>query len=72
MLEIGRAPDHNRFMTHVTCKCGAVFEVIETTGPSRDRDDLVTCGVCKKELFSWSGSNVGQLRLVSRPESDRE
>jgi hypothetical protein len=59
-------------MTHVTCTCGAVFEVIETKGPSRDQDAAVKCSVCEKELFYWSGSDVGQLRLVSRPESDRE
>ena len=59
-------------MTNVTCTCGAVFEVIETKGPSRNPDAPVTCAVCGKELFYWSGSDVGQLRLVSRPEPDRE
>jgi hypothetical protein len=59
-------------MTHVTCTCGAVFEVIETKGPSRANDTAVKCVVCEKEMFDWSGSDVGQLRLVKRPESDRE
>ena len=59
-------------MTQVTCACGAVFEVLETKGPSRNDDATVKCGVCERELFCWSGSNVGQLRLVSRPEPDRE
>jgi hypothetical protein len=59
-------------MTDVTCRCGAVFEVIETKGPMRDHDAAVRCAVCEKELFQWSGSNVGQLRLIKRPETDRE
>ena len=58
--------------THVTCTCGAVFEVLETKGPSRDLDDTVRCVVCEKELFHWSGSDVGQLRLIKRPVADRE
>ena len=72
VLEIGQTPAHNRSMTHVTCTCGAVFEVIETKGPSRDDDVSVRCTVCGKDLFCWSGSDVGQLRLVSRPQQDRE
>ncbi len=59
-------------MTDVTCTCGAVFEVLETKGPSRDHDSAVRCVVCEKELFHWSGSDVGQLRLIKRPELDRE
>jgi transposase-like protein len=46
--------------------------VIETKGPSRDHDVSFRCTVCGKDLFSWSGSDVGQLRLLSRPEQDRE
>jgi hypothetical protein len=59
-------------MSQFACDCGAVYEVIPTEGPSRSDDDSVRCTVCAKELFSWSGSNVGQLHLVTRPESDRE
>jgi hypothetical protein len=59
-------------MTQFACGCGAVYEVIPTEGPSRNLDDLLKCVVCTKELFSWSGSNVGQLHLVSRPDRDRE
>jgi hypothetical protein len=59
-------------MTRFSCACGAVYEVIPTDGPSRNDNDLLKCIVCTKELFSWSGSNVGQLHLVSRPETDRE
>ena len=58
--------------TQVNCTCGAVFEVLETKGPSRDRDSAVRCVVCEKELFHWSGSDVGQLRLIRRPEADRD
>jgi hypothetical protein len=43
----------------VTCDCGAIYEVIETKGPSR-------------EMFAWEGDNVGQLRLIWRPDEDRE
>jgi len=59
-------------MTQFACNCGAVYEVIPTRGPSRSLDDLLKCVVCAKELFSWIGSDVGQLRLVSRPERDRD
>ncbi len=59
-------------MTQFACDCGAVYEVIPTEGPSRSDDDRVTCVVCTRELFSWSGSNVGQLHLVTRPDADRE
>ena len=59
-------------MTQFACDCGAVYEVIPTEGPSRSLDDMLRCVVCAKELFAWSGSNVGQLHLVVRPERDRE
>jgi hypothetical protein len=64
-------------MTHVTCTlvtctCGAVFEVLETKGPLLGNDDAVRCVLCDKELFYWSGSDVGQLHLIKRPEPDSE
>ena len=46
--------------------------MIETKGPSRANDAAVKCVVCEKELFYWSGSDVGQLHLIKRPEADRE
>jgi hypothetical protein len=55
----------------LTCKCGAIYEVIETKGPSRDPKPF-RCVLCEKELMVWEGINVGQFRLVSRPEQDRE
>ena len=55
----------------VTCNCGAIYEVIETKGPSRDPKPF-KCVLCEKELFAWEGTNVGQFRLVARPEPDRE
>jgi len=58
-------------MTELTCKCGAVYEVIETKGPARD-ERAFKCVLCDCELFSWSGSNVSQFRLIRRPEPDRE
>jgi hypothetical protein len=45
--------------------------VIETKGPSRDPRPF-KCVLCEKELFAWEGTNVGQFRLVARPEPDRE
>jgi len=55
----------------VTCLCGAIYEVIETKGPSREPRPF-KCVLCEKELFAWEGNNVGQLRLVWRPDEDRE
>jgi hypothetical protein len=55
----------------VTCKCGAVYEVIETKGPSRDPHPF-KCVLCEEELIAWEGTNVGQFHLVARPEADRE
>ena len=59
-------------MTRFSCDCGAVYEVIPTEGLSRADDNVMTCVVCAKELLTWSGSNVGQLHLVSPPDQDRE
>ena len=58
-------------MTQFTCSCGAVYDVIETEGPSRNQDSF-KCALCEKELLSWSGSNVAQFRLIKTPEPDRE
>jgi hypothetical protein len=58
-------------MTELACRCGAIYEVIKTEGPARD-ERVFKCLLCDRELFSWSGSNVSQFRLISRPEQDRE
>ena len=58
-------------MTELACKCGAVYEVIKTEGPARD-ERAFKCVLCDHEMFSWSGSNVGQFRLIRQPEPDRE
>jgi hypothetical protein len=55
----------------VMCTCGAIYEVIETKGPSREAQPFKCC-LCDKELFAWEGDNVGQFRLVWRPDEDRE
>jgi len=55
----------------VNCACGAIYEVIKTKGPSRDPTPF-NCVLCRKELFAWDGDNVGQLRLIWRPDPDRE
>ena len=51
----------------VTCACGAIYEVIEPRDPTP-----FNCVLCRKELFAWDGDNVGQLRLIWRPDPDRE
>jgi len=56
--------------SRITCICGAIYEVIETKDPSRDQRP-VKCVLCDRELFAWKG-NGGQLRLVWRPDEDRE
>ena len=58
-------------MKELACKCGAIYELIETEGPSWG-ESVFKCVLCQHELFSWSGSNVGQFRLIKRPEPDRE
>jgi len=67
----GDGQGHNGGMTELACTCGAVYEVIKTEGPARD-ERAFKCVLCGRELFSWSGSNVGQFRLIRRPEPDRE
>ena len=51
----------------VTCDCGAIYEMIETEGSSRESKPF-KCVLCEKELFTWEGANVGQFCLVWRPE----
>ena len=58
-------------MPKVTCDCGAIYDAIETKGPSRAPAPF-KCVLCEKELIAWEGSNMGQFRLVWRPEPDRE
>ena len=55
----------------MTCRCGAVYDAIETKGPSFG-DESFKCLLCGVELVSWTGSNVAQFRLIRRPETDRE
>jgi hypothetical protein len=52
----------------VTCHCGAIYETIETTGPTKDQSPF-KCVLCDKELSTWT--NV-QFRLRQQPEQDRE
>ena len=53
----------------VTCTCGAIYAVIKTKGP-------LGCGsllnaACATGNYSH-GRNVGQFRLIWRPDEDRE
>ena len=55
----------------VTCSCGAIYEVIETKGPPRDAQPF-KCVLCGRELRARERADVGRLRLVWRPDGDRE
>ena len=66
----GRAHIYGMANVKVTCNCGAIYEVIETKGPSRDPHPF-KCVLCEKELIAWEGTNVGQFHLAARPEADR-
>jgi hypothetical protein len=55
-------------METVTCHCGAIYETIETTGPTKDQSPF-KCVLCEKELSTRT--NV-QFRLRQQPEQDRE
>ena len=48
----------------VTCDCGAIYEMIETEGSSRESKPF-KCVLCEKELFLGGG-----LMLVSFAASD--
>jgi len=63
--------EHNGAMTELACKCGAVYEVIETKGPAHD-DRTFRCVLCECELLCAIGPNPTQLHLIRQPEGDRE
>src|SRR5450759_3908334 len=50
----------------VTCNCGAIYEVIETKGPSRDPKPF-KCVLCEKELFAWRGLTLDSSGLSRVP-----
>ena len=54
----------------VTCLCGAIYEVIENESPLKDRWPS-KCVLCDRELFPPDKA-IGQVRLVWRPDEDRE
>ena len=55
----------------VTCTCGAIYEVIESKGTSKDQRPS-KCALCDREVFAPDRETVDQLRLVWRPDEDRE
>lgn len=57
-------------MTHITCNCGAAYEVIETEDTLMNQHDY-QCVLCQAEL-PWSGFRTPQFRLVKQPDSDRD
>jgi hypothetical protein len=58
-------------MNRIQCNCGAIYEAVDPKGRTRDLN-LFKCLVCGKELMSAKAYKVGDLRLISRPEPDRE
>lgn len=54
-----------------TCICGAIYEVIESKDPSKEPQPF-KCVLCDRKLFAREGYQVGQLRLIWRPDEDRE
>jgi predicted SprT family Zn-dependent metalloprotease len=57
-------------MTHITCHCGAAYEVIETEDTLMNQHDY-QCVLCQAEL-PWSGFRTPQFRLVKQPDADRD
>ena len=54
----------------VNCVCGAIYDVIEAGGYSKDQSPS-KCVLCDRELF-LPDKAIGQVRLVWRPDEDRE
>jgi hypothetical protein len=54
----------------ITCKCGAVFEVIETAETKEGQASLA-CVLCQ-EILPWSGYRTPQFHLVKHPDTDRD
>jgi hypothetical protein len=55
----------------VTCTCGAIYEVIESKGSSKDQRPSKWF-LCDREVFPPDRETVCQLHLVWRPNEDRE
>ena len=58
-------------MNQVSCNCGAVYEAADSKDRPRGTN-LFKCLICGKEIISEKGYKVGDLRIISRPEPDRE
>jgi hypothetical protein len=56
-------------MSRIACNCGAIYEGVPKRFP-RDPNHF-KCLECVKELLS-EDYRVGELRIVARPEPDRE
>jgi hypothetical protein len=56
-------------MMQITCRCGAVYEVIETEDKLMNQHNP-ECVLCHGELL-WSGFRTPQFRLVKHPDRDR-
>jgi hypothetical protein len=50
----------------VPCNCVAIYEMIETKGPSGDPSPI-KCVLCEKELIAWEGAKFDSSALVGVP-----
>lgn len=55
---------------HITCDCGAKYELIQHKMPFRD-NDAVHCHACGKELKSWNGSVGYMLKPLTGSIADK-
>lgn len=56
-------------MSRIACNCGAIYEGVSKRFPRNP--NLFKCLECGKELISGD-YRVEELRIVARPEPDRE
>jgi hypothetical protein len=60
---------HICFMGRIACNCGAIYEAVPLRRP-RDPNSF-KCLECGKESI-LEDYRIGELRIVARPQSDRE
>jgi hypothetical protein len=58
-------------MNQILCNCGAIYEAVKPKDRTQSQD-LFKCLICGKEIISSKAYRVGDLRLISRPHSDRD
>lgn len=48
-------------------KCGAIYEIIESDYPMRDKDSL-KCDCCNNTILNWNGGVIYSSKLISGPK----